>query len=542
MKMRFNLISKINLLAVVLILLTSSGIAAYAVWGENKHMTAAMTAHSASLSLMIADACEYGIYTQDKDYLQKILKSVSTDENLARIAVYDGKFTPLIATELKPVESSFDLSNTDTCSRIEEHMAQGHLVLNAENRAVIEFIRSVMNQGLTDLNDLDTGNDKQKRIGYVHVVVSKDNIKANTWGFIQSVAVLTIILVGAGTALMLVLGKKIAAPIVKISQVARDVAEGHLDHQIAISGETEISDLARAINFMLKRLKTYRRKVEENQKELEDKVAERTRELQQLVRESKALAQRAEAANHAKSEFLANMSHELRTPLNHIIGFTELIAAKDCGDINAVQEEYLNDVLRASRHLLSLINDILDLSKIEAGKMDLDVAEIPIRNLLSGSLTMVKEKALKHGLRLSLDIENAPDRLMGDERKLKQVIYNLLSNAVKFTADGGQIEVGSAIRKENGYGDHAVNGNALAVWVKDTGIGIAEHDLERIFEPFEQVESSISRKFQGTGLGLALTKKMVELHGGRIQARSDGKDKGAIFEFTLPLRQMPEPG
>ena len=336
---------------------------------------------------------------------------------------------------------------------------------------------------------------------------------------------------------MLVLGKKIAAPILRISQVARDVAEGKLDHQVTISGENEISDLARAINFMLERLKSYRHKVEEYQKELETKVAERTLALEHLLQESKALTQKAEAANLSKSEFLSNMSHELRTPLNHIIGFTELIAGKNCGDINEVQEEYLNDVLRASRHLLSLINDILDLSKIEAGKMDLDVAEVPIRDLLANSLTMVKEKALKNGLRLSLNIEGVPGSLMADERKLKQVIYNLLSNAVKFTPEGGQIEVGSAIRNGNGGSDSSADGKNLAVWVKDTGIGIEQRDLERLFAPFEQVESSISRKFQGTGLGLALTKKMVELHGGCIQARSEGKDKGSIFEFTLPIRQ-----
>jgi len=539
--MRFNLISKINLLAAVLILLTSSGIAAYAVWGENKHMTAAMTAHSESLSFMIADGCEYGVYTRDVNFLERILRSVSADENLARIAVYDDKFAPLIAKNLKPVNSNFDFSNKDTRRRIEEYLAQGQLAIDSGNSGAIEFIRPVMNQGLGELNDFEYGNNKQKRIGYVHVVISKDKIRENTWGFIYSVAVITIILVGSGTALMLVLGKKIAAPIVRISQVARDVAEGNLDHQVTISGETEISDLARAINFMLERLRSYRQKVEGYQKELEGKVAERTRELEQMVQESKTLALKAEAANRSKSEFLANMSHELRTPLNHIIGFTELIAAKDCGDINAVQEEYLNDVLRASRHLLSLINDILDLSKIEAGKMDLDVAEVPIRDLLSNSLTMVKEKALKHGIQLSLNIEGAPGSLTADERKLKQVMYNLLSNAVKFTPEGGRIEIGGAIRNGNGRPDSSADSKTLAVWVKDTGIGIESQDLERIFAPFEQVESSISRKFQGTGLGLALTRKMVELHGGRIQARSAGKDKGAIFEFTLPIRQMHEP-
>ena len=392
------------------------------------------------------------------------------------------------------------------------------------------------NQGLQELNDFETASDQQKRIGYVHLVVSKDNIKANTWRFIYSVAAITIVLVATGGVLMLVFGKRIAAPIVRISQVARDVAEGNLDHQVAVAGETEISDLAKAINFMLDRLKLYRSKVEEYQRELEGKVAERTRDLELLVVEAKLLALKAEAANRSKSEFLANMSHELRTPLNHIIGFTELVAGKECGDINEVQEEYLNDVLRAGRHLLSLINDILDLSKVEAGKMDLDATEVPITPLLENSLSMVKEKAIKHGIQLSLKIESAPDSLTVDERKLKQVMYNLLSNAVKFTPDGGRIEVGSAIRNGDAGAEPPGDGQDLAVWVQDTGIGIEPQDLERLFTPFEQVEGSMSRRFQGTGLGLALTKKMVELHGGRIRARSQGKGQGSIFEFTLPIR------
>src|SRR5208283_2331187 len=155
----------------------------------------------------------------------------------------------------------------------------------------------------------------------------------------------------------------------------------------------------------------------------------------------KYLEQKAEAetASRAKSEFLANMSHELRTPLNHIIGFTELVADKQCGDLNEKQGEYLNDALQGSRHLLSLINDILDLSKVEAGKLELEAAEIHLRMLLEGSLSMVKEKAMKHGIRLSSDINGIPEAVQADERKLKQILYNLLSNAVKFTPDGGSV-------------------------------------------------------------------------------------------------------
>lgn len=532
---KLNILSKINLLATVLIVLTSSGIAVYAVHSEKKHMISAAIAHSESLSMMIADHCEYGIYTRDAEYLERILQSVSAYESIARIVVFDAEFNALVYKKLKPVDSVIDFSTRSTRQLIDAHIEAGPTVTHLKNKGAIEFIQPVMSQGLKELDEFEFNAAGRKSIGYVHLVVSMEQIEANTKKFLYSVMLLTLILVAIGAILMLVLGKRIAAPIVRISQVARDVADGNLDHQIAVAGEGEISDLARAINFMLERLRSYRQKVEASQKNLEHKVSERTRELEQLAEESKQLALKAEAASRSKSEFLANMSHELRTPLNHILGFTELVAGKSCGEINAVQEEYLNDVLSASRHLLSLINDILDLSKVEAGKMDLDAAEVPIRTLLENSLCMVKEKAIKHGIQLSLHIESAPESLIADERKLKQVMYNLLSNAVKFTPAGGTIEVGSRVRNGNGQAGRAAGGAELAIWVKDSGIGLEAPDRERIFAPFEQVESSISRKFQGTGLGLALTKKMVELHGGVIEADSAGKDQGTTFQFTLPI-------
>ena len=259
----------------------------------------------------------------------------------------------------------------------------------------------------------------------------------------------------------------------------------------------------------------------------------------------------AERANRAKSEFLANMSHELRTPLNHIIGFTELIADPEVGELNEIQAEYLGDVLASSRHLLSLINDILDLSKVEAGKLELNAGEVPLQNLLKNSLLMVKEKALKHNIQLSQESDGVPDWIRGDERKLRQILYNLLANAVKFTPDGGQVKI-RADEVSRADGVWACNNgkkftfpgneemplegreNWILFAVKDTGIGIQQQDLERIFEPFEQVEETASRKYQGTGLGLSLTRRMVELHEGRIWAESEGLGLGSTFSFLLP--------
>jgi signal transduction histidine kinase len=232
------------------------------------------------------------------------------------------------------------------------------------------------------------------------------------------------------------------------------------------------------------------------------------------------------------------MSHELRTPLNHILGFTELILDKNFGELNEIQEEYLNDVHSSSTHLLSLINDILDLSKVEAGKFEYTPEKISIRTILKNSLIMFKEKAIKQNIKLSNSFDGVPDCIYADERKIKQILYNLLSNAVKFTPKGGSVDL---VAKRPSDGDKQVQNvktssrNYIYISVKDSGIGLQKEDLAMIFQPFEQVENSSSRRFQGTGLGLSLTKSLVELHNGKIWAESDGKGLGSIVTFTLPL-------
>lgn len=243
----------------------------------------------------------------------------------------------------------------------------------------------------------------------------------------------------------------------------------------------------------------------------------------------------AEEANQAKSDFLANMSHELRTPLNHIIGFTELVMTKQFGELNETQEEYLNDALGSSKHLLSLINDILDLAKVEAGKLELEPSDVDLKMLLDNSLVMVKEKAIKHGIQLTTEIEGIPETVRADERKLKQVIYNLLSNAVKFTPEGGSVCVSARVIDKGLLTSDLEGSKCIEISVADTGIGLKPEDLERIFNPFDQVEESKSRGYQGTGLGLSLTKSLVELHGGKIWAESEGEGKGSTFQFVIPV-------
>jgi len=228
-----------------------------------------------------------------------------------------------------------------------------------------------------------------------------------------------------------------------------------------------------------------------------------------------------ETVSRHKSEFLANMSHELRTPLNAIIGFSELLHSEMAGGLNEQQLRYVEDVLEAGRHLLSLINDILDLSKVEAGRMELDLSRFSLRDVLENGLNIHAERAARAGVALELMLEPAEITIRADERKLTQVVFNLLSNAVTFTPAGGRVDVSASMTD-----------GVVEVAVADTGPGIAPADHELIFEEFQQARGSSARRGEGTGLGLPLSRRFVELHGGRLWVESV-QAEGSTFRFTL---------
>ncbi len=261
----------------------------------------------------------------------------------------------------------------------------------------------------------------------------------------------------------------------------------------------------------------------------------------QVEEEWRMAKEAAEAANRAKSQFLANMSHELRTPLNAIIGFSEILVDQIFGPLNNKQIKYVNNILSSGRHLLQLINDILDLSKIEAGRIQLELTQVDVETVLHHVQTIVKTLANKKGITLTVQVEQSPLTITVDEAKFKQILYNLLSNAIKFTPEGGHVKVTASVEtgEEIQVGERepliSFPTQFIKISVSDTGIGIKPKDQERIFREFEQVDSSYARKQQGTGLGLALTRKLVELHGGQIWVESEGEGKGSTFIFTLPL-------
>jgi signal transduction histidine kinase len=285
----------------------------------------------------------------------------------------------------------------------------------------------------------------------------------------------------------------VIGPIQQIDTRLAAIASGNFSGHVDVTNRDELGALAANVNRM-------------------------NDELQRLYRE-------LETASEHKSEFLANMSHELRTPLNAIIGFSQVLREGISGEISAKQAEYLDDILTSGNHLLALINDVLDLSKVEAGQVELVLAPFSIRDALERGLSMVREQATRDGVQVTLHANGGLDAVTGDERRIRQVIFNLLSNAVKFTPSGGLVDVCAA--QSNGE---------VTVSVEDTGPGIAAEDLDRIFEEFQQTEAG-ARHQEGTGLGLALSKRFVEMHGGRIWCDSE-VGRGSTFVFSLPVRPV----
>jgi len=365
---------------------------------------------------------------------------------------------------------------------IVESNKRGAQVENAvalRNRA--ELLAVDLNQLATELANATTAKTDA-------LIAQNVSSYAGSRNLVIGVAAAAIVL---GLLLGFVLSWSLIGPLQRIDSRLAAIASGDFSGHVDVTNRDELGALGTNVNRM-------------------------NDELRRLYKE-------LETTSQHKSEFLANMSHELRTPLNAIIGFSQVLRERMFGEVNAKQEEYLDDILSSGNHLLSLINDVLDLSKVEAGQVELEVAPFSLRDALERGVVMVRERATKDGVLVALAADPDVDVVEGDERRIKQVIFNLLSNAVKFTPTGGAVDVSAA----------QVNGE-VRVSVADTGPGLAPEDHERIFDEFQQTEAGVELR-EGTGLGLALSKRLVELHGGRIWVDSE-LGKGSTFVFTLPAR------
>lgn len=345
----------------------------------------------------------------------------------------------------------------------------------------------------------------------------------NREAIVTSLWVVVMFAVGS-IILALILGYGISWSLIKpIKQMEtrfQEIASGDFSQHVQTVNRDELGALTTNLNRMTDELGRLYAELRTRNSELAAALAENTRLLHELEEKSKQL----EVASRHKSEFLANMSHELRTPLNAIIGFSDVLLERMFGELNAKQTDYLQDILSSGRHLLALINDILDISKVEAGRVEVELRRFLLTDVLENGLRMIQERANRHNLALRMNMDPAIGLIEADERMIKQVVVNLLSNAVKFTPDGGQIDVSAYPRDDE-----------IWVSVRDTGIGIAPEDQMRIFDEFQQAKSGQTKTEEGTGLGLTLSKKFVELHGGRIWVESE-VGVGSTFTFTLPLR------
>jgi signal transduction histidine kinase len=475
----------------------------------------------ASVRALQERAVEYGKLQASADYLRDVLaENVGPDYNV----VWPDTAPP----ELRGVFSlAVDLLAVDAASRIKSDTAADQLGFTppAEDRKVLRRIedtadelRGFMNQEVIplyagtatitiddeesiaqmlplrrDAEELARSLYKdatQLANGTRHEI--KDLIARNASSFASSRTVFIGVAAGAIVLALLlgfVLSWSVIGPIQNIDTRLAAIASGDFSGRAEVQNRDELGALGANVNRM-------------------------NDELRRLYTE-------LEAASQHKSEFLANMSHELRTPLNAIIGFSQVLRDEMVGSVNEKQAEYLDDIISSGNHLLSLINDVLDLSKVEAGQVELEVHPFSLREALERGVVMVRERATEDGVRVAFTADPEVDVVDGDERRIKQVIFNLLSNAVKFTPAGGEVDV-SATR---------LNGE-VRVSVADTGPGVAPEDRDRIFEEFQQSETGVGLR-EGTGLGLALSKRFVELHGGRIWVESE-LGRGSTFTFALP--------
>ncbi len=318
------------------------------------------------------------------------------------------------------------------------------------------------------------------------IAENRDSFAESQRLFIAIAVISVILALGLGY----VLSWSIIGPIRLTEGRLAAIASGNFTGHVAVPNRDELGSLAANVNRM-------------------------NDELGRLYRE-------LEAASRHKSEFLANMSHELRTPLNAVIGFSDVLSEQMFGELNPKQLEYMDDIRTSGRHLLALINDILDLSKVEAGRMELVLSQFSLHEVIESGLTMVRERAAREGIEVTVDLQLDDSVIEADERKIKQVLFNLLSNAVKFTPPGGHVTVKARVDAEN-----------VSISVRDSGVGIAKQDQARIFEAFQQVERGPNRAQEGTGLGLGLARRFVELHGGTISVESE-LGQGSTFTVRLP--------
>ncbi|HWQ70578.1 MAG TPA: ATP-binding protein [Patescibacteria group bacterium] len=515
-----------------------------------------------ALASNLAASGELGVFSEDERLLNAALRGITGEEDVAYVFIYNDVGKRLIGggkalTQPGLAPTTETLNHEIRARMLTDRQPASRTVTEAGTESFLEFYAPIVSAEVRLVEEQYFGmprstrglsEDRSRVIGIARVGLSMRNIDAHSAYLIKLWALLSVVFLAGGALAAYALSRRITQPITRLTESAARMAEGQIDQEISVDSRDELGTLATTYNEMAKALTRtlderarVARELRDLNRSLEDRIRERTSQLEETNRDL------SRASRH-KSEFLANMSHELRTPLNAILGFTELIIDGIYGQVPDELRESMEDIRINGRHLLRLINDVLDLSKIEAGQMRLNLGEYSIQSLIDSAISATRSLAAEKRLELVAQVEADLPPALGDSKRMTQVLMNLVGNAIKFTPGSGSVTVtaksvsssefqvpSSQPETRNPKPETPKSPDFIEISVADTGIGIPAEELKSIFSEFRQVDSSITREYGGSGLGLSIAKRLVEMHEGSIWADSQ-VGKGSIFYVRIPLR------
>lgn len=503
-----------------------------------------------ALASNLAASGELGVFSEDERLLNAALRGITGEEDVAYVFIYNDVGKRLIGggkalTQPGLASTTETLNHEIRTQMLTDRRPASRTVKETGTESFLEFYAPIVSAEVRLVEEQYFGmprstrglsEDRSRVIGIARVGLSMRNIDAHSAYLIKLWAILSVVFLAGGALAAYALSRKITQPITRLTESTARMAEGQIDQEISVDSRDELGTLATTYNKMAKALThtlDERARVAEELRDLnrslEDRILERTSQLEETNRDL------SRASRH-KSEFLANMSHELRTPLNAILGFTELIIDGIYGQVPDELRESMEDIRINGRHLLRLINDVLDLSKIEAGQMRLNLGEYSLQSLIDSVISATRSLATEKRLELVARIEADLPPALGDSKRMTQVLMNLVGNAIKFTPWGGSVNVTARrVRSAQSDARSVDSGDFIEIAVADTGIGIPAEELKSIFSEFRQVDSSITREYGGSGLGLSIAKRLVEMHEGSIWADSQ-VGRGSTFYVRIPLR------
>ena len=551
--------TKVLLSIIPMILALCALFGGMSLYQHNRLLHSEFVKRGKALASNLAASSELGVFSEDERLLNAALRGITGEEDVAYVFIYNDIGKRLIGGGKALVQPGLT-STTETLNpelraqMLSDRQPTSTIMKEAGTESFLEFYAPILSTEVRLVEEQyfgmpqstrGPGENRSRVIGIARVGLSMRNIDAHSAYLIRLWAILSVVFLAGGALAAYALSRRITQPITRLTESTARMAAGQIDQEIPVDSQDELGTLATTYNEMAKALT---RTLDERarvaielrdlNRYLEDRIRERTSELVETNR------QLARASRH-KSEFLANMSHELRTPLNAILGFAELIMDGVYGTVPDELRESIEDIHINGRHLLRLINDVLDLSKIEAGQMRLNLGECFIQSLIDSTISATRSLAAEKRLELTSRVETSLPPALGDSKRITQVLMNLVGNAIKFTPGGGSVTI-TARRASNGEQRAASvepeppppdleASDFIEIAVADTGIGIPAEELEGIFAEFRQVDSSITREYGGSGLGLSIAKRLVEMHEGSIWAESQ-VGKGSIFYFRIPLR------